>query len=64
MEDIIQEALSKGVEMCVSGEFDLASKSYESVLKQGIFEPWNDSDSASGNPCLRAVIINKSCQKL
>lgn len=50
MEDIIQEALSKGVEMCVSGEFDLASKSYESVLKQGIFEPWNDSDSASGNP--------------
>ena len=33
MEDIIQEALSKGVAMHTSGEFDLASRLYESVLK-------------------------------
>ena len=33
MEEIIQEALNKGVEMHVSGEFDLASKLYESVIK-------------------------------
>ena len=33
MEEIIQEALSKGVEMHVAGEFDLASKLYSSVMK-------------------------------
>jgi len=33
MEEIIQEALSKGVEMHVAGEFDLAGQLYESVLK-------------------------------
>ena len=33
MEEIIQEALSKGVEMHVAGEFDLASQLYSSVLK-------------------------------
>ena len=33
MEEIIQEALSKGVEMHVAGEFDLASQLYESVIK-------------------------------
>ena len=33
MEEIIQEALNKGVEMHVAGEFDLASKLYESVIK-------------------------------
>ena len=32
MEEIIQEALNKGVEMHVAGEFDLASKLYESVI--------------------------------
>jgi predicted TPR repeat methyltransferase len=33
MEEIIQEALSKGVEMHVSGEFDFASQLYGSVIK-------------------------------
>ena len=33
MEEIIQEALSKGVEMHVAGEFDLAIQLYSSVLK-------------------------------
>ena len=33
MREIIQEALSKGVEMHVAGEFDLASQMYESVIK-------------------------------
>ena len=33
MEEIIQEALNKGVELHVAGEFDLASQLYESVLK-------------------------------
>ena len=33
MEEIIQEALSKGVEMHVAGEFDLASQLYASALK-------------------------------
>ena len=33
MEEIIQEALSKGVEMHVAGEFDLAGQLYESVIK-------------------------------
>ena len=33
MEEIIQEALSKGVEMHVAGEFDLASQLYGSVIK-------------------------------
>ena len=33
MEEIIQEALSKGVEMHVAGKFDLASQLYESVIK-------------------------------
>ena len=33
MEEIIQEALSKGVKMHVAGEFDLASKLYSSVMK-------------------------------
>ena len=33
MEEIIQEALSKGVKMHVSGEFELASKLYNSVMK-------------------------------
>ena len=33
MEEIIQKALSKGVEMHVAGEFDLASQLYESVIK-------------------------------
>ena len=32
MEEIIQEALNKGVEMHVSGEFDLADKLYDSVI--------------------------------
>ena len=33
MEEIIQEALSKGVELHVAGEYDLASQLYESVIK-------------------------------
>ena len=33
MEEIIQEALNKGVEMHVSGEFDLADKLYDPVIK-------------------------------
>lgn len=33
MEEIIQEALSKGVKMHIAGEFDLACQLYESVLK-------------------------------
>ena len=33
MREIIQEALSKGVEMHVAGEFDLAGQLYASVLK-------------------------------
>ena len=33
MEAVIQEALSKGVEMHVAGEFDLASQLYGSVIK-------------------------------
>ena len=33
MEEIIQEALNKGVELHVAGEFDLASQLYESVIK-------------------------------
>ena len=33
MEETIQEALSKGVEMHVAGEFDLAGQLYESVIK-------------------------------
>ena len=33
MDEIIQEALSKGVEMHVAGEFDLASQLYASVMK-------------------------------
>ena len=33
MEEIIQEALNKGVEMHVAGEFDLAGQLYESVIK-------------------------------
>ena len=33
MEEIIQEALSKGIELHVAGEYDLASQLYESVLK-------------------------------
>ena len=33
MDEIIQEALSKGIEMHVAGEFDLASQLYASVLK-------------------------------
>ena len=33
MDEIIQEALSKGIELHVAGEFDLASQLYESVLK-------------------------------
>ena len=33
MREIIQEALSKGVEMHVAGEFDLANQLYASVLK-------------------------------
>ena len=33
MEEIIQEALSKGVEMHVAGEFDLAGQLYASVIK-------------------------------
>ena len=33
MEEIIHEALSKGVEMHVAGEFDLAGQLYESVIK-------------------------------
>ena len=33
MEEIIQEAISKGVEMHVAGEYDLASQLYESVIK-------------------------------
>ena len=33
MEEIIQEALSKGVEMHVAGELDLASELYASVIK-------------------------------
>lgn len=32
MEEIIQQALSKGVEMHVAGEFDLASQLYDSVI--------------------------------
>ena len=34
MEAIIQEALSKGVEMHIAGEFDLAGQFYQSVIKQ------------------------------
>ena len=33
MEEIIKEALSKGVEMHVAGELELASKLYSSVMK-------------------------------
>ena len=33
MEEIIQEALSKGVEMHVAGEFELAGKLYSSVMQ-------------------------------
>ena len=33
MEEIIQEALSKGVEMHIAGEFDLAGQLYASVIK-------------------------------
>ena len=33
MEEIIREALSKGVEMHVAGKFDLASQLYASVIK-------------------------------
>ena len=33
MEEIIQEALSKGIELHVAGEYDLASQLYESVIK-------------------------------
>ena len=33
MEEIIEEALSKGVELHVAGEYDLASQLYESVIK-------------------------------
>ena len=33
MDEIIQEALNKGVKMHVAGEFDLASKLYSSVMK-------------------------------
>ena len=33
MDEIIQEALNKGIELHVAGEFDLASQLYESVLK-------------------------------
>ena len=33
MEEIIQEALGKGVEMHVAGELDLASELYASVIK-------------------------------
>ena len=33
MEEIIQEALNKGVELHIAGEFDLAGKLYSSVLK-------------------------------
>ena len=33
MEEIIQKALTKGVEMHIAGEFDLASQLYESVIK-------------------------------
>ena len=33
MEEIIQETLSKGVEMHISGEFDLADQLYASVIK-------------------------------
>ena len=33
MEEIIQEALNKGVELHVAGEYDLASQLYASVIK-------------------------------
>ena len=33
MEEIIQEALSKGVELHIAGEFDLANQLYASVIK-------------------------------
>ena len=33
MEEVIQEALSKGVEMHLAGEFDLASQLFDSILK-------------------------------
>ena len=33
MEEMVQQALSKGVEMHVAGEFDLASQLYGSVIK-------------------------------
>ena len=33
MEEIIQKALNKGVELHVAGEYDLASKLYASVIK-------------------------------
>ena len=33
MEEIIQEALSKGVEMPVAAEFELANKKYSAVMK-------------------------------
>ena len=33
MEEVIQEALSKGVEVHLAGEFDLASQLYDSILK-------------------------------
>ena len=34
MEEIIQDELSKGVELHIAGEFDLAARCYESVIKQ------------------------------
>ena len=33
MEEVIQEALSKGIEMHLAGEFDLASQLFDSILK-------------------------------
>ena len=33
MEEIVQEALSKGVEMHVAGDFEFASQLYSSVIK-------------------------------
>ena len=44
MEEVIEEGLSKGVEMHVSGQFETASKLYESVI---MLQPTNPAEKPS-----------------
>ena len=39
MEEVVQKALSKGVEMHVADEFDLARQLYETVVKLRPYHP-------------------------